>query len=143
MLITIIGLLAAALTSLSLHPASEDSRSGMPVKASRDGTHHDIGRWWLDISSSALQFYLRWASASSIIDKMLRAFLGQHLSRLVRHVRLLAQGLNFVALRYPRFCHRRSLHVSRISSINFDACALVRLSSIISGVPACSQRVFK
>jgi hypothetical protein len=34
-----------------------------------------------------------------IIDEMLRPFLGQHFTRLVRHVRLLTQRLEFVSLR--------------------------------------------
>jgi hypothetical protein len=83
-----------------------------------------------------------------IISKVLRAFLRQKFVRLVRHVRLVAEVFNSsrcasviinssIARSYATFAFWR------MSSISFDASALVRLSLNSSGVPACSQRVFR
>jgi hypothetical protein len=73
-----------------------------------------------------------------IIDEVLRAFLREHLSGFVRHVRFLAERLKFIPLRLviigssttPSYA---TCAFSRISSISLDASALVRLSSNSSG----------
>src|SRR6476620_8169031 len=92
----------------------------MPVRARRHGTHPT--RRPLALSATSL-LALRHLLLQ-IIDKMLRTFLSQHFSRLVRHVGLLAQGLKFVPLRFSHhwFFHRGSFtrwlfHASRRSTL--------------------------